>query len=271
MKLVFLSDNNGTDELAGEWGLSVWIEFEGHKILLDAGGSDLFLTNARKLGVPVEEAQFCVLSHAHWDHGDGLEAFLSANAKSSIYLQKCCAPVNYMLEEDGSWRYDGVKESLFRLHEDRLVRVAGDHQLAEHVWLIPHKLSGREEIGRRERMYIRAGEKYLPDDFSHEQSLVFETEKGLVIMNSCSHAGAASIIEEVSAAFPGQKVYAMLGGFHLYNKSEEEVRIFAQKLKNAGAQRIFTGHCTGDAAYAILEETLGEKLQRFRVGLTVEL
>ena len=78
MKLVFLSDNNGTDELAGEWGLSVWIEFEGHKILLDAGGSDLFLTNARKLGVPVEEAQFCVLSHAHWDHGDGLEAFNAA-------------------------------------------------------------------------------------------------------------------------------------------------------------------------------------------------
>ena len=271
MKLVFLSDNNGTEELNGEWGLSVYIEFEGHKLLLDAGGSELFLANAEKLGIDLAEVEFCVLLHAHWDNGNGLEAFLAANTKSSIYLQECCGPVNYAQEPDGSMRYNGVKESLYRLHEDRLVRVRGDHRLAEHIRLIPHKLPGREEIGRREHMFIRIGEEYRPDDFSHEQSLVFETEKGLVIFNSCSHAGAASIIEEVRETFPGQKVYAMIGGFHLYNKSETEVRAFARKLEKTGAERIFTGHCTGDAAYEILKETLGSRLSRFRVGLTAEL
>lgn len=73
-----------------------------------------------------------------------------------------------------------------------------------------------------------------PDDFSHEQSLVFDTEKGLCIFNSCSHTGAADIIEEVCKAFPGRRVYAYVGGFHLFRKPPEEVDPFAARLKALG-------------------------------------
>ena len=64
---------------------------------------------------------------------------------------------------------------------------------------------------------------WIPDDFMHEQSLVLDTDKGLVILNSCSHGGAANIINEIKTTFPDKNVYGLIGGFHLFNKTEEEI------------------------------------------------
>ena len=71
-------------------------------------------------------------------------------------------------------------------------------------------------------MYQKKNGDFLPDNFDHEQSLVFETEKGLVIFSSCSHAGAADIIGEVSETFTEKKVFYLIGGFNLFNKTDEE-------------------------------------------------
>ena len=73
-------------------------------------------------------------------------------------------------------------------------------------------------------MYRKEHHRWVYDDFSHEQSLVFRTQKGLVIFNSCCHGGVANIINEVGATFPTEKVYGIIGGFHLFNKSEEEIK-----------------------------------------------
>ena len=71
MKTVILIDNIGDDVLTGEWGLSFYIEYRDRKILLDAGGiSGAFAGNAEKLGIPLEEVDAAVLSHAHYDHAD---------------------------------------------------------------------------------------------------------------------------------------------------------------------------------------------------------
>ena len=167
--------------------------------------------------------------------------------------------------------YIGVAPALIDEFERRLMRVDGDFEIAPGVWLIPHKATHRAQIGARERMYVMSCCILCPDDFSHEQSLVFETEKGLCIFNSCSHVGASEIIEEVCDTFPGKKVYAYVGGFHLYKKTPEEVKAFAERLAERGVERILTGHCTGDEAFAILKARLGERITQFRVGLEADI
>ena len=50
------------------------------------------------------------------------------------------------------------------------------------------------------------------------------------------------------------------------------VRRVARQLARLGAGRIWTGHCTGNAARAILQEELGERLQPpLTTGLSIEL
>ena len=92
MKATILVDNIKNEELgaAGEWGLAIYIEHEGKKILLDTGSSDLFATNAKKLGISLEQVDFAVLSHAHCDHGGGMKEFFQENSEATMYLQKSC-------------------------------------------------------------------------------------------------------------------------------------------------------------------------------------
>ena len=270
MDLTILSDNNGTELLAGEWGLSIWIEHAGLRILLDAGASGLFLENARLLGKDPKSLDLAVLSHAHYDHANGFVPLLREVPGLRVYVRRC-AGADCCARKDGALEYIGPDPALLEELEDRLVRVDGDRQIAEGVWLIGHKGPDRARIGLREGMFVRRGGELVPDDFSHEQSLVFETGKGLCIFNSCSHAGAAEILWEVRQSFPGRKVYAYVGGFHLYRKTPEEVLDFARRLEADGVEKIFTGHCTGEEAYGILKRRLGERITQFRVGLELEL
>ena len=270
MHITVLSDNNGTEALAGEWGLSILIEHGALRILLDAGSSDLFLKNAAALGKDLQNLDFAVLSHAHYDHADGFVPLFRENPALKVYVRQSVLNDCYAQKESGM-EYIGVAPALIDEFERRLVRVDGDCEIAPGVWLIPHKAPHRAQIGMRERMYIKSCCILIPDDFSHEQSLVFETQRGLCIFNSCSHAGASEIIGEVCDTFPGKKVYAYVGGFHLYKKTPKEVEAFAARLAECGVERILTGHCTGDEAFAILKSRLGERITQFRVGLETDI
>ena len=69
MKVIFLSENKTEiGNCQAEWGLSVYIEADGKKILFDTGASDMFYDTAKKRGVSLEEADLCVISHGHFDH-----------------------------------------------------------------------------------------------------------------------------------------------------------------------------------------------------------
>ena len=152
-------------------------------------------------------------------------------------------------------------------YADRIEIVSGDYELFDGAYLIPHKTSGLEAIGKREMMYQRTPNGWKPDNFSHEQSLVLDTDKGLVIINCCSHGGAVNIINEVSKTFPDKHVYGLIGGFHLFNKSEAVVREVAREIQKTGIDFVCTGHCTKEKAYDIMKEELGDKLEQMRIGL----
>ena len=93
----------------------------------------------------------------------------------------------------------------------------------------------------------------------------------MAIFNSCSHAGADNIINEVMQVYPDRKIVAIIGGFHLFNKDDDYVKAFAQRVGETGVEAVITGHCTGDKAWNILHEELGDKVIGFRTGLVFEL
>lgn len=269
MRATVVVDNQKNGDIQGEWGLCIYIEYGDQKILLDVGASNLFARNAEKLGISLKEVDIAVLSHAHYDHANGMEAFFQNNDKAKFYLRETCDENCYFKK----WfitKYIGIPKHILAKYPDRIVFAKGDMKLCEGVYLIPHKTEGLSEIGKREKMYQHRDRKWYPDDFSHEQSLVFETQKGLVIFNSCSHGGAVNIINEVAATFPDKKVYALIGGFHLFNKPVSEVQALGKKIRDTGIAYVCTGHCTGGKAYAALQEELGDKLHRLQVGLVME-
>ena len=55
MKITVLVENSTSCRLYGEHGLSVYIEYDGKKYLLDTGASTLFAKNAKELGISLAD------------------------------------------------------------------------------------------------------------------------------------------------------------------------------------------------------------------------
>ncbi|MBQ0004235.1 MAG: MBL fold metallo-hydrolase [Clostridiales bacterium] len=269
LKYTVVVDNIESQTLRGEWGLCIYIEYGDKKILLDTGASNLFAKNAEALGIDLSQVDIAALSHAHYDHANGMEKFFQLNDKAKFYVQEATSDNCYYRY----WfihKYIGIPKGILARFSDRIAYTKGKEQIAEGIYILGHTTEGLSAIGKREKMYQKKDGRYYPDDFSHEQSLIFETDKGLVVFNSCSHGGAANIIREVQKAFPGESVYALIGGFHLYNKPESEIKDLAAKIKETGAQYICTGHCSEKKGCRILTEELGDIMHTLQVGLVEE-
>lgn len=269
MKATVLIDNIAKDKLEGEWGLSIYIHHGDMRILLDTGAGENFAHNAEKLGVPLKKVDYGVLSHAHYDHADGMDKFFSVNSKAKFYLSAECKENCYGKRWIFS-KYIGIKKGLMESHKDRIVYVKGDKVISDGVRVLSHKIKGLEERGKKDGLCIKEGKKLKADNFAHEQSLVVDTPSGLVIFNSCCHGGADTVITEVQKSFPNKKIYALIGGFHLYKSSDDEVKALADRIKKTGIEKIYTGHCTGAKAFDILKSELGDKAEQLHVGLVIE-
>ncbi len=271
MRAVILSDNVSNCALRAEWGLSVYIEYEGHALLLDTGASGLFAENADALGLDLGAVEFGVLSHAHYDHADGLPAFFARNASAPFYLREGCREDCFGVNEEQGLHYIGVERGVLSRFAGRIRYVSGRFSPLPGVTLLPHASPVPASVGETARLYRETERGMAPDDFLHEQSLIFETPRGLVVFNSCCHAGADVVVREAAEAFPNAPIRAVVGGFHLHRSGEEEVRAFARRLRGTGVEQVVTGHCTGQAAYELLREELGARVRQTEVGLTLEL
>ena len=270
MIVKVLIDNITKNDLLSEWGLSFYIEYDGHKLLLDTGASEKYLENAKKMGISLKEVEYGVLSHAHYDHADGMPAFFAENETAKFYLRKGAAENCFGKKDFFRYKYNGIQPGTLENYAHRIEYVEGDYKLIKGVYLIPHKTVGLEKIAKRVKLFVKDNGKMFPDDFAHEQTLVFDTPAGLVIFNSCSHGGVDNIITEIMATFPEKEICAYIGGLHLYKSSENEIRALAERIKETGITKIITGHCTGDEGFAILKEELGEVIQQMYTGMEME-
>lgn len=268
-----------SDKLKCEHGLSLLIEYDGRKYLLDAGSSSAFLDNAKILGMSLEDIDTCILSHGHYDHSGGFFEFLNRNLHATVHAME--GATNRYYSAKGGMHEIGIPRQVTDSHADRSFHFIKDiYTPAPNVYLIPHSTKGLEAIGRRAGLFKEHEGSLVPDDFKHELSLVFDTDMGLIIFNSCSHAGIVNILNEVKSALPGRNLYAFVGGLHMEGKkdgrsfctfSETEIKEIADTLNNLGIQMLFTGHCTGNDGFLLLKKYLGSKVVSLTSGMRIEL
>lgn len=273
MKITVLMENTAPEGcgLTPEHGLSLYIEHRGKKLLLDAGSSGKFADNAQALGIDLSAVELAALSHGHYDHADGLRRFFQINSRAKVYVRPGADGPHFSMGKDGPY-FIGIHRDICTQFRDRFAAVEGLYELTEGAWLVPDLV--RETSGRSDGLLYKRGEDdFIPDDFRHEQSLVLEGEKGLVVLNSCSHGGIVNIVRGVPDQLPGKKVYAVVGGLHMAAKGQgalnctpEYVCQVADALKELGVEEIHTGHCTGETALGLLRERFGPGCHALATG-----
>ncbi len=279
MKIKTLIENTENGEICAEHGLCFYVEYRNKRYLIDSGASNLFVTNADKTGVDLDSIDTAFLSHAHYDHSGGYSAFFERNNHAKVYLQKAAENRECFKITDSVKKDIGIPDNILVKNSDRFIFVDGEAKIDDGIFIVPHSSEKIRERSEHTNMFTFFDGKMQPDDFKHEQTIVFEETDGLVCFNSCSHSGVDIAVDEVKNAFPGKKIKAYIGGFHLMGAdgifscgyTEEEVKAVAKKLVNSNVKRFYSGHCTGIIAFSWLKEILGDKLTQLYSGKVFEI
>ena len=113
MKITVLIENTAPEYLKCEHGLSIYIAYNEKCYLLDTGSSDIFMDNAEVLKTKLENVDAAFLSHGHYDHSGGFEAFFEKNKSAKVYLQESSKELCYK-NVDGVQKYIGLPKDLYK-------------------------------------------------------------------------------------------------------------------------------------------------------------
>ena len=122
MKITVLMENTALEGcgLTPEHGLSLYIEYRGRRLLLDAGSSGKFADNAQALGADLSGVELAVLSHGHYDHGDGLRRFFQVNSHAKVHVRPGAGGPYFSMGKDGPY-FIGIHQDIWAQCQDRFV------------------------------------------------------------------------------------------------------------------------------------------------------
>jgi 7,8-dihydropterin-6-yl-methyl-4-(beta-D-ribofuranosyl)aminobenzene 5'-phosphate synthase len=258
MKIKVLSEVKAMDGFYSEHGLSFLVEADGKRILFDTGASDLFTRNAEKLGINLDDVDDIVLSHGHWDHGDGLQ-FISGKP---LLCHPYCFQKRF---RNPGGENIGLALTRSELEERFDIRTSDKPvQLTENLWFLG-EVPRLSDFEAKSTNYIL--EDGSPDFIMDDSGLACVTEKGLVVISGCAHSGICNMVEHAKEVTGMKQVAAVIGGFHLKAVNEQTLRTI-EFLKAAGVAKVAPSHCTMSPALERFHQEFGVNEVRAGDGLS---
>ena len=271
MKITVLAENRKFDDtLESEHGLCIYLETENYKCLLDTGASDVFITNAEKLGIDLNEVDFVFISHGHADHIGGLPEFLTVNVKAKIVLSENAINQSFFSTRNGLHPINIDFD--FSPYTERFVFVDSEMVIRDEIRVFSATENKYPLPKANAALFKQRGNGLLSDDFNHELVISFGTDN-LFVYTGCAHRGLLNILSSILLS-PTKKIGTVMGGFHLSDsnatqkfETEAEIENIGSELKKIYPDTLFiTGHCSGENAFKLLKTKLGEHIDLFYTG-----
>jgi 7,8-dihydropterin-6-yl-methyl-4-(beta-D-ribofuranosyl)aminobenzene 5'-phosphate synthase len=289
-------DATGGKTLESEWGLALHIQSrkgaETRQYLLDFGFTpDVYLNNIEIMKIDVADVDALIISHGHYDHTGGLMGLLEAKRpamKQDLRLytggeDDFCH--RFLRKPDGSFAEFGSpldRRRLRALNVETVLSeapiVIADHAFTtgvvprtsfEHVlpntWVkygvyngvgcdanayLSHHFSAAELAGTPE-----------PDQHWHEHATCFKLgDRGLIVISSCSHCGIVNTVRRAQQVSGVEKIYALVGGFHLAPAPDDYLRQVMAELNKFDIEHVFPMHCSGANFVELAKTEMPEKL-----------
>lgn len=259
---TLMENTSSSPQFKKEHGLSFYIEACGHKILFDAGQTSAFLENADRMDVNLSEVDIAVLSHGHYDHSGGFDAFLDRNHKANLYVNEHAFGDFY----SGKEKPIGIDVILKK--KGRIIITSDYTKLEEGLELFTCNSLERKYSTDSRGLYHKIGSDFKEDIFSHEQYLLITEQEKRVLISGCSHKGILNIVEWFQPN-------VLVGGFHfkgieMNQTGADKLNHYAEELKEFDTT-YYTCHCTGREQYEYLKETMNAQVAYLAAGDILEI
>lgn len=258
---VLCDDKAASDEFATEHGVSIFIELaNGHHWLLDTGTTDIYLENAQRMGISLDNLTGVAISHGHDDHTGGLTFYPRLKGEPPVFGHPYIWHKQYGIEKGAPVRICGMPYPARQYAHAAFKPLNNVTPLDEGLYFFT-------DIPREPGSYQPIQGKYFNEDGTgpcpiiDDATLVAQTPKGLVVLFGCAHAGYINILKAIQREFPTEKVLSVVGGLHLQSASPavlDKAIAFTDTVKAEGFT-FYGGHCTGGNAIAHFQKRYGEK------------
>lgn len=268
LDVVVLSENHSNGNLSGESGLSLYVNSNGYKFLFDTGASDLFIQNAKKMGIYVEDIDNVVLSHGHSDHSNGIK-FLQMEKR--VIAHPMVFKQRYSMKERGYVGFPMSEKSLRAKHNVFLTSTP--NEFIPGIWFLG-EIPMTIPFEKGNFPTTNDDEYRIQDRAEDDSGIVITTPKGLVVFSGCGHKGICNTIEYAKKVTGKNLVYAVLGGFHLKNleAKKNDIDQTIDYLKRNRIRHLYLGHCIDDDVIDYMQTKMpSAKINRLAVGKKFEI
>jgi len=260
----------------GEHGFAAYVETERGNYLFDTGRGEGLIPNLLQFDKDPLSIQKVILSHGHQDHTGGLASILELLGEVEVLAHPDLFSARYRIsqkERREVRKFVGLKFQRTYLESlgARFILEKNFREVTREMFLtgeVPRKTSF--ETGDPKLLAESQG-KLIPDPIWDDQSLVVESQKGLVLLLGCAHAGMINILEHVIANTGKDRIHAIVGGTHLDFATSSQVEETITELKKFRVDRIGVSHCTGLKTASRLYTEFGERFFFGQVGEALEV
>jgi 7,8-dihydropterin-6-yl-methyl-4-(beta-D-ribofuranosyl)aminobenzene 5'-phosphate synthase len=262
IKLTTLSENTASRVgLLAEWGLSILVEADNYKVLLDTGLGISAVYNAAIMGIDLSAVDRIVLSHGHRDHTGGFKHVLNAMRKQiEVIAHPDIWAAKYSRTFSKREQYAGIPFARESLES----RGASFNLTKEPVWITDNIVTTGEIAMHTEyekidrKLLVREGGELRPDPLRDDLALIIKSQKGLIVVLGCGHRGLINTLHHAQKIIGVEQIHMVVGGTHLIHASKEQMDFTIADLKKLGVERIGVSHCTGLPAAAVLFQEFGD-------------
>ena len=275
IELTVLCENSvaGPFGLIGEHGWAVGITTSTMRLLFDTGQGLGLIPNSKILDFDLSKINAIILSHGHYDHCSGLPLVLPLAGKTDVYIH-----------EQGfgrrCHRYKGTVRDIGIRDQHSSLESLGAHfifnkdftEIADGIYLsgeIPRNSSYEKPDPKLVRE--DASKELFVDPIVDDQTLIINSEQGLILLLGCAHAGLINILHYVQQKLPGRPIHTVIGGTHLGFAGDEQFTATVEALRDFDIKCLAASHCTGLERGADLAKEFGNTFRFAPVGTKIHI
>jgi 7,8-dihydropterin-6-yl-methyl-4-(beta-D-ribofuranosyl)aminobenzene 5'-phosphate synthase len=263
-----------------EHGFSVLLDVrQGEKqgmVLFDTGVSRTgILYNMDVLGFDPADIQAIVLSHGHTDHSMGLSGLIDLVGEQHLPLvlhPDAFLERKLVLPNGSEVNIPPPRKAEFQRENIEIIEEAGPSMLVDGMVLVSGEVARTTDFEKGFPLhYAKRHDVWEPDPLIMDDQCVIVNvrDKGLVVVTGCGHSGIINTIRHAQAITGIEKVYAVIGGFHLTGGLFEPIiPATVAALQKIGPRYLVPGHCTGWSAVHQIERTMPDAFIAYSVGTT---
>lgn len=254
MKISILTDNHPGARTMSEHGLSYLIEYDKKKLLFDVGQSDLFLRNAAIMNISLADIDLTVLSHGHFDHGDGLWNL----SGGSLLCHPGCFVKRYRKSDK---IFIGLKNTRSKLAEKfALITSSEPYKITEKIIFLG-EIPRLTDFESRDTSFMF--DDGLPDFVMDDSALAMLCDEGIFVVTGCGHAGIVNTLEYAKNITGEKRIKGIMGGFHL-KENNRQTKETIRYLNGNNVKHVIPSHCTALPALSAFYENF--RFKQVRTG-----